>query len=371
MLYVVGQLHGGGAERQLCYLLQATDRARYKPAVAVWNYDEKDVHVPLIRALGVPIYAIANGSSRIEKLFAFRRLIMELRPDVIHSYSFYTNFAAYWGALGTRAVAVGSVRCDFVWEKKQSGPLLGRLSGRWPAHQISNSFSAVASARSSNSLFVPKTIDVVSNGLDLGRFRNFEIETNGRVRILGLGYLLPQKHWERLLNAASELKRRGLDFDIRIVGDGPQRRILEERAQSLDVADRVQFMPHSDDVPGLFANSAFLAHTSASEGCPNVVMEAMACGRAVVATDAGDVPLLVDDGKTGFLVPSGDEQLLVERLTQLITDRKLCRAMGEAARRRAERNFGLERLIQETLASYRKAGWTDEGADCSGVRTLS
>jgi glycosyltransferase involved in cell wall biosynthesis len=88
-------------------------------------------------------------------------------------------------------------------------------------------------------------------------------------------------------------------------------------------------------------------------------MEAMACGRAVVATDAGDVPLLVEDGKTGFVVRRGEDAALVDRMIRLITDRELCRRMGEAGRAKAEQEFGLDRLVAETLAGYRNAGWKD------------
>ena len=84
----------------------------------------------------------------------------------------------------------------------------------------------------------------------------------------------------------------------------------------------------------------FTVLTSANEGCPNAVMETMACGRAVVATDVGRA----DAGharRTGFLVPSGDEPALVDAIARLITDRELCRRMGEAARAKAEREFSL------------------------------
>jgi glycosyltransferase involved in cell wall biosynthesis len=86
-------------------------------------------------------------------------------------------------------------------------------------------------------------------------------------------------------------------------------------------------------------------------------MEAMACGRAVVATDAGDIPSLVDDGNTGFVVRRGDDEALVNRMLRLVSDRDLCRRMGEAGRSKAEREFGLNRLVEETLAAYQAAGW--------------
>lgn len=357
LLYLVGQLGPGGLERQLCYLLRAMDRERYKPAVAVWNYCEKDIYVPQIRTLGVPLHSFSGISSAAAKLRAFRRMVRQLAPQVVHSYTFYTNFAAYWGVWGTQAVALGSVRSDFTSDKKSAGFWLGRLSARWPRNQIANSFSAAEVAQRSHSVFVPQRLSVVRNALDLERFRSMPPSPGGRVCIIGVGSLLPVKRWDRLLWAALALKRSGFDFLVRIVGDGPLRWSLKQQAQDLGVADCVGFIGHSDGIPGLLADATFVVHTSDTEGCPNVVMEAMGCGRAVVATDAGDVPSLVQDGKTGFVVRRGDDATLVERIATLITNRDLCRHMGEAGRTMAERAFGLDRLVSETLAAYQAAGW--------------
>src|SRR4029450_3710932 len=164
ILYLVGQLNPGGSERQLCYLLQAMDRGRYRPAVAVWNFAEADVYWPRIRALNVPMYAFSNMPSAA-KLRAFRRLVRQLEPEVVHSYTFFTNFAAYWGVWGTPSMAFGSIRCDFTFEMQSSGPCLGRLSARWPRDQICNSALAAATVRRWQSPFFPRRLFVVRNGL--------------------------------------------------------------------------------------------------------------------------------------------------------------------------------------------------------------
>ena len=356
-LYLVGQLGPGGLERQLHLLLKGMDRKRYLPAVVVWSFSEDDTYVPQIRALAVPLYPLLRSMSPVAKLMAFRRLVMQLKPQVVHSYSFYTNFPAWWGTLGTNAIAIGAVRSDFDWAKNGTGPLLGSLSARWPRSQIFNSFAAADYARNSRSVFAPRDCFVVRNGIDLDQFPNIPPPAGERPLILGVGSLFPVKRWDRILVAALELKRGGFDFLVKIVGDGPLRGRLEQQAQELGVADRVELLGHRDDIPDLLAGATFLVHASDSEGCPNVVMEAMACGRAVVATDVGDVPRLVDDGKTGFVVRPGDEATLVERMVTLITNRELCERMGEAGRAKAEREFGLSRLVSETLAAYQVAGW--------------
>lgn len=356
-LYLAGRLHTGGLERQLYYLLKSMDRRHYEPAVAAWNYAEEDFHISPIRALGVPIYSLAGYSSAMEKLRAFRRLVQRQRPQLVHSYSFYTNIAAAWATWGTQATALGSVRNDFTSEKKDAGPWLGRLSARWPREQICNSYAAAATCRDSQSSFAPQQLHVVQNGLDLERFRQSPLVTDEPVSLLGVGYLLPAKRWDKLVVAARELKRKKLACTMRIAGDGPLRTVLEQQARDLGVADCVTFVGHVDDVARLLADATFVVHTADNEGCPNAVMEAMACGRAVVATDAGDIPFLIREGKTGFVVPRTDGPALVDRLTTLITNRALCQSMGEAGRARAEQEFGLDRFVERTFTAYRAAGW--------------
>ena len=358
ILYLVGQLGVGGLERQLYLLLQSIDRGRYHPAVAVWNFSETDFYVAKIRELRVPLYPLPRPCSPTSKLRNFRRLVRECRPEVVHSYSFYTNVAAWWATVGTQSIAMGAVRSDFTDDKKLSGLVLGRLSARWPTKQIYNNFLAAEKALNCRTPFAPKQIFVVRNGLDLERFRSIPLSINGQTRVLGVGSLLAYKRWDRLIRAALHLKQRGVHCVVEIAGGGPLRESLEQQALDLEIADRVRFAGHTDDVPSLMSTSTLLAHTSDVEGCPNVIMEAMACGRAVVATDAGDIPSLIDDGKTGFVVRRGDDAKLVERLATVITNPDLCRQMGEAGRAKAEREFGLDRLVDGTFAAYRAAGWT-------------
>jgi glycosyltransferase involved in cell wall biosynthesis len=359
LLYLVGQLGLGGLERQLSYLLRILDKARYCPQLVVWNYSEEDAYVNEIKLLDIPIHFFPSGISRYEKLRALCHLTQRLNPEVIHSYSFFTNFAAYWAARGTSAVALGSLRGEFSRTKKESGLLIGSLSARWPQHQISNNCSSAERAQRSTRLFGLTRIHVVRNGLDVQRFYNCNASANNKSSIAAIGSLLSVKRWDRLLRIILRVKKSGIGCQLRIAGDGPLRRALEELAQELGISESVHFMGVTLDVPKLLNTCRFLAHTSESEGQPNAVMEASACGRPVVAMDVGDIRALIDDGKTGFVVPQGDEITFSERVLQLLCDDELCNRMGMAAREKAEREFGLERLVSETLAAYKAAGWKD------------
>ena len=357
ILYVIGQLHSGGSERQLYYLLRDMDRRRYQPAVAVWNLSEADVYLDQIRRLDVPVYGFPGVMSARAKLRDLRRLVRTLRPEVVHSYSFYLNLAAYCSVHGTKAIALGSMRSALHLDKRVNGRVLGKLSARWPRTQIYNSYEAANCADRSSSPFIPKRRIVVRNGVDLDGFPFLPLPHSRRTTILGVGSLVDVKRWDRLLTAAAEMKRRQLEFGVRIVGDGPLWSSLEAEATRLGVSDCVAFQGYSHDVPRLMAEANFIVHTSDAEGCPNVLMEAMACGRATVATDVGDARYLIDDGVTGYLIPRGQAAIMLDRILTLAGDPELCKRMGAAGRAKAEREFDLNRMVTDTFRAYRAMGW--------------
>src|SRR5688572_18511518 len=135
ILYLVGQLGPGGLERQLYLLLQTMDRDRYRPEVVVWNFREDDTYVHPLRALNIPLHFFPDKYSRPAKLKAFRGLVLQMKPEVVHSFTFYTNFAAHWATLGTKMTVIGAVRSNFTNDKRSCGILLGNLCARWPSSQ--------------------------------------------------------------------------------------------------------------------------------------------------------------------------------------------------------------------------------------------
>ena len=162
-----------------------------------------------------------------------------------------------------------------------------------------------------------------------------------------------------MLQIVAAVRAKKQDLFVRHAGGGPLLTELVEQARQLGLNGSVEFLGPQTETAELLADSMFLIHTADEEGSPNVVMEAMACGRAVVSTDAGDVPYLVEDGKTGFVIGRGDNTTFADRVVELLTDRELCQRMGQAARAKAEQEFGLDSLVPETLAAYRAAGWRE------------
>jgi len=217
--------------------------------------------------------------------------------------------------------------------------------------------AAEQAAKQSTSLFRPRRIYVIRNGVDLNRFTAQRHPQKGY--ILAVGSLYPVKRWDRLIRVVAFLISKGISLEVIHVGSGPLRGELEAMTKGLRVGDAFRFLGPRHDIPALLADAAFLVHVAEDEGCPNVILEAMACGRAVIAMEAGDIPYLVEDGLTGFVVPQDDDGALADRIRLLLSDESLCQRMGQAARAKAEREFNLERLVSETLNVYKTEGWAD------------
>jgi glycogen synthase len=153
--------------------------------------------------------------------------------------------------------------------------------------------------------------------------------------ILFVGRLAPEKGIHELAEAT-----RGLNLVV--AGDGPLRPLMP---------DALGFVPH-EEVERLLARAAVVVLPSHREGLPMALLEAMAHGRAVVATPVGGIPTLVEDGRTGLLVPPGDAGALRAAIERLLADSELRARLGRAARERVTELCSWERVVDETLAAY-------------------
>ena len=196
----------------------------------------------------------------------------------------------------------------------------------------------------------PPPITVISNGVDLERFARSPLPREPVVAVVA--NLNSYKRHDLFLRGFDLASRRIPAARAILVGDGPERRRLEKLAAELGIAERVTFLGRLADPRSAVSEARVVSLTSLHEGLPNALLEAMAMGRPVVATEVGGVPELVDDGVEGFLV-GNDPVDLGERLAVLLTNDGTAETMGERARARAER-FGWDDVIERTHEVYRR-----------------
>jgi glycosyltransferase involved in cell wall biosynthesis len=168
--------------------------------------------------------------------------------------------------------------------------------------------------------------------------------------VLFAGRLSPEKNIDVIAEATAGLPRT-------IVGDGPMRHLLP---------DAIGFVSQ-EELGALYRRAAVVVLASSREGLPNVVLEAMAHGKTVVATPVGGIPSMIEDGITGLLVPVGDATALRAALERALTDELLRARLGAAARRRVAEHCSWQRVTEQTLAVYTAAVPTAEPKAVLGV----
>jgi len=176
--------------------------------------------------------------------------------------------------------------------------------------------------------------------------------------VLAVGRLVEKKGFDVLLAALARLE---VPARLRLIGEGPMRPQLTAMIHDLGLRAQVELRgPDTHDgLPEEFAAAHVLAvpsvidRTGDRDGLPNVVLEAMACGRPVVGTDVGAIPAAVIDGETGYVVPERDPDALANRLQKLALDRPLVLGMGEAARASIVERYELGRCTERLIARFR------------------
>jgi glycosyltransferase involved in cell wall biosynthesis len=190
-------------------------------------------------------------------------------------------------------------------------------------------------------------ITTIPNGVDTAFFRPAHYDATPSTKyILCVARLVPDKDHETLLAAFGLLAAKHSDVNLLLIGNGEQREALERFARNRIPAGRFQFLPVQPDLRPLFARSIFLALSSCREALPNVVLEAMASGLPVVATAVGGLPDVIEQGRTGFLVPKRDPAALAHAMEKLLTDASKRAAFGEAGRKRVEADYSIHAMVR-------------------------
>ena len=201
-------------------------------------------------------------------------------------------------------------------------------------------------------------IQVVWNGVDIARFRPSVRRNRNAVPVLGVAArLAPMKGLEYLLKAVAQLKHRGVDWQLRIAGEGELHDDLIALSSSLGIAERVALVGHQHEMCRFYESLDVMVLPSVSgEGLPLSILEAMATGLPVVSTflsgTLSGIPEAVVDGVTGRLVQPRDPEALAHALDPLLRSSRMRKDMGRAGRLRIESDFSCERMLNQVAAIY-------------------
>ena len=364
--FCVDNLDIGGTELNAVRLAERLDRTRFDLRLISMQADG-----PLAtryRAAGVPIDVFSPGA-----LLGWRamregfRLSTHLRREAIeifHAHDLYSNlFGCPWARLaGARVIAS---------RRWQGAPLPGRgwsLASRVPyrvAHMSLANSPRVGQMLAEFDRVPPERIAVVPNFVDedafvplqpdLRRALVTELRLSDATAVIGIvANLRPVKDHATLLRAVAMLTSRWPRLRVVLVGDGESRSELEPLARTLGIAEQVAFAGRRAGLPNLNHLFDIAVLCSKKEGFPNSVLEAMAAGVPVVATNVGAVPDAVIDGETGMIVPPGDSGALASALDALLRNPERARQLGAAGRRRARDHYSPEAALGALETLYFK-----------------
>jgi glycosyltransferase involved in cell wall biosynthesis len=366
VLQFIGSFNQGGSERQavqLSRLLQSDGEFE----VVIATLDKTG---PLLDEIRNPAiseireYKLNSFFSLafLRQLNSCRKFLRANKIDIVHTHDFYTNvFGIFAARLAGVPVRIASKR-EITGFRTRQQERLERTAYRF-ANVVTVNANAVAKYLIAAGVKSNK-IHLIYNGLDLERLKP---KINARAKICETLGIPEEKRYvtlvanvhhrvknqAMLLRCAQVLKKEFPEVHFVFAGEGERIVLLKDLAEKLGVDDVCHFIGRCRIVPELLATSEVCVLTSYSEGFSNSILEYMAAGKPVVATDVGGASECIEDAKSGFLVPSDDAQAMADKLRILLSDTQMAERFGAVGREIVEGRFSTEIQLQQAKQVYR------------------
>jgi glycosyltransferase involved in cell wall biosynthesis len=376
--YILPRLEMGGTEKHVRDLVGRLDRTRFRPIIIATS--DGGALEAVFRRMDVPVFIIGyQGFTRRRGQVlrrarlackSFREISSILRAErtaIVHAYLPAANVLGAIAGTAARTPAIVVSKRGLCHYKK-GRPILAFFENvaNLAADVVLVNSDAVAAAVRSAERFCGRKIRRIRNGIDAaspdasgttapsvgGPALDPPLHPNAAA-ILYVANLFPYKGHLDLVDAASTVAARFPKACFLLAGreEGTSTQ-LRSRIEALGLRDRVRLLGPRDDVAALMAAADLIVHPSHEEGFSNTILEAMAAGKAVVATDVGGIPEAVEEGVTGILVPPRNPQRLAEAMLSLLENPARARAMGEAGQKRVRDLFPLRKMVHEIETLY-------------------
>lgn len=369
VLLLISSLEYGGAERQVIELYRNLDRRRFEPTLCCLSGQ-----VPLAKLLpdeGRELEIIEKSwKYDITVVTRLARLMRDRRIDLVHTFLFDADFSARLAApLAGWPVVLNSER-----NAQYRRPLI-KMIGFRITRPLATGFVANSNAGkqfTEQSLRLPPNrVFVVRNGVRTDIFHpdqearawvRTELGIEPNQPLIGMiASFKPQKNHRCFLAMAKLVLERNPDARFICVGEplrnnykgsADNHRLVTEMVANLGLGSYIHFLGHRSDLHAIYNACDITVLSSHHEGTPNVLLESMACGVPVVATNVSDNAQIVPNGVVGYIVPRDDEYTMTERISELLGDRQRLREFGTQARQWVEHELSTAALARNTESVY-------------------
>ena len=360
VLHIIDSLHLGGAQ-EVVLNLATCGSSRFRHEVATMH--GHGIYWDRLRQAGVKVHSLSPHKLLPFYLASIPWRLLADRPDILHCHLIPSNIIAK--PLGALLGVPVVINHDHTNDTRRADSrlllALDRFSNRFASHIVAVSASCRDFLITRESI-PASDVTLVPNAIDLRRFSpaaprrdqaRVELGLPASARVVaGVGRLNPQKNFALFLDIAAQLASRFPGLHFLLAGDGPEEKMLREKAAALGIADRVTFSGYVADTRLVYLAADVLLMPSRYEGLPMTLLEAMAMGLPVVASQLDGIAEVIGDGREGFLVPSDDASLFVERTAALLQDAELSSRIAQNARAKIEASFSVERMTSAVEEIY-------------------
>lgn len=360
VVFFVTGLGMGGAEKQVCLLADRFAESGHSVTVISLTGDSiVKPNNPKVKLIELQMKKTLLGF--LKAYLNIKKTLKEIRPDVVHSHMFHANIMARLTRIFTK---INRLICT-AHNTNEGGKLRMSLY-RWTnflSDLNTNVSNEAVQSFVAKKAFKSNQMQVLYNGIDTNAFvktqnnlSNFSelvasSDASNSFNFIAVGRLMEQKDYPNLLQAVVALKERSGSFCVWIVGEGELESSLKRQVSELGIDSQVRFLGRRNDVVDLMSNADAYVLSSAWEGFPLVIIEAMACSMPIVATDCGGVREALDDCVA--LVPPRESQLLAQAMEQMINMPLSQREeLGRRVRERCVAHFSIEVIVKQWLELY-------------------
>lgn len=350
ILHITASLEIGGLEILLLEFLKAFKSERYKISVCV--FEENGALIQEFNDIGIEVFPVSKRKGKDYLLpFKLRKLISDKKIDIVHTHN-----TAPWFYSG---IAVSMLKGVHLIHTKHSNLTFDKQLLLKAEYLLSKKTDfIIADARDvfnfmKNIQKIPETkIRLIFNGVNTEKFTQKQ-ETNSNKKIIAtIGRLVPIKDQKTLISAFKIISQNIPQAELWLIGDGPLKEELINLTIENGILDKTKFLGSRRDIPDLLKKIDIFALISLSEGLSIGILEAMASGIPVVATRVGGNPEIVEEGVTGFLVPTQSPEELADKILSLIKNADLANSMGSKGRKRVLDFFSIQFMVKQYMALY-------------------
>lgn len=361
VLLLIPTLDAAGAEKQFTLLASGLPRDQFEPHVAVLS--RSGPYEASLQRAGIPVTILGKRFKADPVAFwKLRRLIARLQPDILHTWLFAANAYGRFAVRGNSPRVVVSERCVDSWKSPWQLRTDRRLIPRTAA-LVANSNSVAEFYQEQG---VPaELVHVIPNGIAIpppppfderesirrSVRDEFNLPPNSRI-VLSAGRLASQKRFDTLVWAMQLLRQLTQNVFHLVVGDGPERAELEHLASHFTCDHVTRFAGRRGDMDRLLAAGDLYWMASAFEGQSNSLMEAMAAGLPVIASDIPPNRELIEDGTSGLLVKTGDSAAFAQYADRLLADQQWSQRLGNAAQEHMANEHAIETMVERYATLY-------------------